>query len=218
MLRDFQALLSAVYALDQSLDVYDYLVTDARQLARWEAPESVRQTEEKLLVHEFEDEMGLLLYLDADLLDRLTSRDPRHRLGRRNFADFCTAVEGVSHLIYLAWNAAANKSVTLMELEMQAEVDKYIGARLLLDQQPDSNLGGSLFGRLFDDPGFDEGLAPDELERYRDASNYAGRYCRSLEKRFPPEQVGFDMIQDLRAFYRLPQPEKVSHIQSAFFA
>jgi hypothetical protein len=218
MLRDLQSLLSAVYAIDQGLDVYDYLVTDAKMLACWETPETDRPTEEKLLIREFENELGMTLFLDSGLLDRLTTSDPRCRLGHANLADFCKAVEGISHFIYMAWNAAADKSVTLMELEMQAEVDKYVGARMLLDQQPDSNLGDSLFSRLFDNPDFDEHLTPEELVRYRDASSYAGQYCRSLERRFSPEQIGLDMIHDLRAFYRLPQPEKVSHIQSASFA
>ena len=228
MLRDFQSLLSAVYATGQGLDVYDYLVTDARILAQWEVPETARPTEEKVLIQESEDEMGILLFLDRELLQRLINRDPRRLLSRGNLADFCTVLEGISHLNYLAWNAAADKPVTLMELEMQAEVDKYVGARMLLRQQPESNLGESLYSRLFDSSEFDEGLGADELARYRDASIYAGRYCRSLESRFPTQSFGrrnpgrqhveVNMIQDLRAFYRLPQPDKVSHIQSACFA
>jgi len=170
MLRDFQSLLSQVYAIDPSPDIYDFLVTDAAVLAQLQTPDAARTTEEKLLVHEWEDEIGMLLFLDAQLLDRLMVRDPRLRLNGRNLADFCTVLEGVSHFNYLAWNAAADKSVTLMELEMQAEVDKYIGARILLGQQAGSNLGQSLFRRLFDDPRFDENLTPQELVRYRDLS------------------------------------------------
>ena len=218
MLRDFQSLLSQVYAIGPSPDIYDFLVTDAAVLAQLQTPSAARATEEKLLVHECEDEIGMLVFLDAQLLDRLMVRDPRLRLNGRNLADFCTVLEGISHFNYLAWNAAADKSVTLMELEMQAEVDKYIGARILAQQQAGSNLGQSLFRRLFDDPRFDENLTPEELVRYRDASSYAGQYCRSLEKRFPAEQLGFDMMRELRKFYRLPQADKVSHIQAAFFA
>lgn len=223
ILRDFQSLLSRIYGIDQSLDVYDFLVTDAEILAKLEEPHSARTTEEKLLIHEQEDELGMLLYLNSELLQRLLAKDPREYLGGNNFADFCKVLEGISHFIYMAWNAAADKSVTLMEMEMQAEVDKYIGARVLLRQQSWSPLADSLFARLFDDPCFDDRLDSAELARYRHASSYAGRYCRSLEKRFPDEKGGlphFDwgMIRDLRAFYRLSQPGKVSHIQSAAFA
>ena len=223
ILRDFQSLLSKIYGIEQSLDVYDFLVTDAAALENLEDPHSARATEEKLLIHEQEDELGVLLYLNSELLKRVAKKDPRQYLGQNNLADFCKVLEGISHFIYLAWNAAADKSVTLMEMEMQAEVDKYIGARVLLWQQSWSPLDDSLFDRLFVDPCFDDRLTSEELARYRHASSYAGRYCLSLEKRFPGDKSGlprfdWEMIRDLRAFYRLPQHGKVSHIQSAVFA
>ncbi len=218
MLRDLQNLLSHVYEIEHTLDIYDYLVTDAKMLANWETPSTSRPSEEKLLIREHEDELAMLLFLDADLLERLVDRDPRHHLGRGNLADFWTVLEGVSHFNYMVWNAAADKSVTLMELEMQAEVDKYVGARALLQQQPHSDLGASLIQWLFDDPAFDSNLGPEELTRYQDASVFAGRYCQSLERRFASRHFGLEMIRDLRRFYRLPQPEKLSHIQTALFA
>lgn len=218
MLRDFQSLLSTVYEVDHRLDVYDFLITDRALLTQWEEPDSNRATEEKLLIQECEDELAMLLFLDSDLLDRLFTRDPRHHLGRSNLADFCTVLEGISHFNYVAWNASADKSVTLMELEMQAEVDKYVSARAILhQQQTDNGLNDSLYGRLFENADFDPDLPPTERARYRDASAYAGQYCRSLERRFPSEPFGTEMIEDLRTFYRLPQPDKVSHIQAASF-
>lgn len=217
MLRDLQSMLSRLYGIELPLDVYDFLVTDAEVVDALEANDESRATTEKVLVRETEDEVGMTLFLDPDLLDRLTSKDPRRRLGRANLADFWTVLEGVSHFNYIAWNAAADKSVTLMEVEMQAEIDKYVGARLLSDQQQTS-LGDSVFKWLFDEPQFDARLEPGELSRYRNASMFAGRFCRSLEKRFPAGTLNPAMLQELRTFYRLPQPDKVSHIQSASFA
>ena len=215
MLRDFQSLLSTVYEIDHRLDVYDFLVTDPALLSQWEEPGSLRATEEKLLIQEHENELAMLLYLDSELLNRLFTQDPRDHLGPGNLADFCTVLEGISHFNYLAWNASTDKSVTLMELEMQAEVDKYVSARVILHQQrTNSDLSESLYRRLFENPDFDANLPPVEQLRYRDASAYAGQYCRSLEKRFPPERFGAEMIEDLRTFYRLPQPDKVSHIRT----
>jgi hypothetical protein len=218
MLRELQILLSSVYEIDHRLDVYDFLVTDPALLTQWEGADTPRSTEEKLLVQEQEDELAMLLFLDSGLLDRLFNKDPRDHLGHANIADFCTVLEGVSHFNYLVWNASADKSVTLMELELQAEVDKYIGARAILHQQrAGSGLSESLIERLFENPEFDAELSEDEMTRYRDASNYAGQYCRSLERRFSGTRIDREMIDDLRTFYRLPQPDKVSHIQSASF-
>ncbi|MFQ5634566.1 MAG: hypothetical protein ACE5G3_04445 [Gammaproteobacteria bacterium] len=217
MLRDLQSMLSRINGIEQNLDVYDFLVTDAALLAQLETGETARSTAEKVLIQESPDAVDMTLYLDEELLRRLTSRDPRRRLGRANLADFWIALEGVSHFNYIAWNAASDKSVTLMEVEMQAEVDKYVGARLLSEQQRTS-LGDSVFRRLFDEPRFDEQLGPAELSRYRHASRFAGRFCRSLEQRFASGALAPAMLHELRAFYRLPQPEKISHIQVASFA
>jgi len=218
MLRHFQSLLSELYDIEQHLDVLDFLVTDNRLLAVVEETSSARQTEEKLLISESDGELSLSLYLAPELLERLYARDPRMWLGRRNFADFCTVLEGISHFNYVAWNASADKSVTLHELEMQAEVDKYVGALAMLAVQPNEMLSDSLYDRLFDDPQFADNLDKDELARYHSASTLAAKFCCSLARRFPHGLARPGMLGELRDFYRLPQPDKVSHIRSAAFA
>ena len=210
-------MLSRVYGIEHTLDVHDFLVTDGQLLEQLETDQSIRPNTEKLLICQSEDEVGMTLYLDAELLERLASMDPRQHLGHWNLADFWAVLEGLSHFNYVAWNAAADKTVTLMELELQAEVDKYIGARILSEQQQTS-LGAGVYRRLFEDPRFDEDLNPAELSRYRNASLYAARFCRSLEARFGGSDFLPAVLSELRTFYRLPQPEKVGHIQAASFA
>ncbi len=217
MLRDLQSMLSRIYGIQQSLDIHDFLITDAELLGVIESDAQSRETTEKVLIRQSRGEVGMTLYLDPDLLHRLQARDPRRRLGHANLVDFWTVLEGISHFNYIAWNAAVDKSVTLMEVEMQAEVDKYVGARLLSEQQS-TGLGDSLYRWLFDDPKFADNLGPDELSRYRSASRYAGYFCRSLERRFPTPARMPAMLEELRAFYRLSQPAKVGHIQSALFS
>lgn len=215
LLADLQRLLAGLYAIDVGEDVLDYVVTDATGLGTAAATDAACTAPEQLLIEEGEGEIGLALYLDPALLARLEALDPRHELCGRNLADFCTVVEGVSHFNYVAWNAARDKTVTLLELEMQAEIDKYLGARILLGRQDASALEGALFGYLFDAPAFDDSLSPVALERYRDANRFAGRYCRSLESRFPAGAPAPAMVRELRDFFRWPQPAKVSHIRSA---
>lgn len=215
LVRDLQHLLGALYGIEVTADVRDFLVTDPAELGRWEQPGEARATDEKLLIVEREGELGLALYLDAALLARLEALDPREQLCGRNLDDFCLAVEGVSHFNYVAWNAAIDKAVTLLELEMQAEIDKYLGARVLLGRREGGKRGERLHARLFDDAGFDTALAPGELRRYQDAHHLAGRYCRSLDARFTGSWPGEALLRELRAFFRWPQPAKVSHIRSA---
>jgi hypothetical protein len=214
LLRDLQCLLGELYGIDVAADVRDFLCTDPDALRHLEQP-GAREPAEKLLIEERDGELGLALYLDAALVARLDACDPRESLCGDNLDDFCQALEGVSHFNYVAWNAALDKPVTLLELEMQAEIDKYVSARALLARQPGSDVGALLLARLFDSPGFDDALAPAERDRYRDANRLAGRYCHSLRCRYPAGAPGGAMLRELRAFYRWPQPAKVSHIRSA---
>lgn len=217
MLRNLQKLLARLYRIEPPADVRDYLITDARQAQALEG-DGGRETEEKLLVAEDDDELHLALYLDAELLERLASQDPFEYLGAANFEDFCKVIEGLSHFNYLTWNAHADRRVTLLELELQAEIDKYIGARTLATHQARPELEARLLGVLFESPRFHSTLSAAEHERYAHAARFAGWYCRSLEARYACGLPGGEMLQELRAFYRLPQPAKLSHIHSAAYA
>ena len=218
LLRDLQNLLGTLNGVDVGLDIHDFLVTDSKLLGMLENSAVSRPSAEKLLINQSDDELFVTLFLEAELLERLADRDPRDYLGHANLADFCKVLEGISHFIYLAWNAGHDKSVTLMEMEMQAEVDKYVAARALLQNQSTGSLGRTLYDRLFAAPCFAPDLCDDEYVRYRDASTLAGQYCRTLEKRFPSESLAYEMMQDLRTFFRLPQPDKLSHIKTKSFA
>ena len=218
LVRDLQCLLATVYGLEIEADVRDYLVTDAGLLGQLEPAETARDTAEKLFIEQGVGQLGLALYLDQAVLDRLDRLDPRTTLCGHNLADFCLALEGVSHFNYVAWNAAMDKTVTLLELEMQAEVDKYICARTLLGGQVDQGMAGRLLESLFDEPSFDGALSAEELGRYRDAARLASRYCHSLECRFPAGLPRAAMLRELRSFYRWSQPAKVSHIRSAILS
>jgi hypothetical protein len=213
-LRDLQCLLGTLYGIDVHADVRDYLVTDRRTLAPWQAAAGARESEEELLIEEGEGQVGLALYLDAGL----GSIDPRELLCGRNFEDYCTAVEGISHLNYVAWSAAMDRQVTLLELEMQAEVDKYVSARLLLSRLPGSAAASALRRRLFAGADFDAELPPESLRRYEDAWALAARYCLSLEARYPRGAPDGAMLRELRRFFRWPRPAKVSHIHAAALA
>ncbi|HEX6997585.1 MAG TPA: hypothetical protein VF322_05540 [Gammaproteobacteria bacterium] len=210
MLADLQDLLKSIYALEMSHDINDFLVTD-REVAE-ELDAGGRDIEEKLLIAENGDEAEVSLYLARELVARLRRRDPRARLDGENLADFWTVCEGVSHFIYYAWNAAADRPVTLLEMELQAEVDKFVATAALLDRQGE-RLPRGLHHWLFEMPRFDGRLSGAELERYRRANRYAGKFCRALAARLAAGTRGEDLVRELRHFYRLTQPAKIEYIE-----
>ena len=218
LLAAMQGQLGRLYDVELQQDVRDYVVTDRVMRAALMAGAPGRHSDEQLIVVESDGGVDLALYLDCEVLERLASADPRENLSGTNLADFWTVLEGVSHFHYLVWNAAFDKPVTLLELEMQAEVDKYFSTRLLLQEQPAATLGAPLLQRLFEDPGFDPQLDAEEMDRYQSASTLAGRYCASLASRFPAATFTPDLLRELRTFYRLPQTAKIARIRASGFA
>ncbi|MBM4196283.1 MAG: hypothetical protein FJ197_04175 [Gammaproteobacteria bacterium] len=213
MIRDLQQLLLGIYDLDLAEDVRDYLITDRNWLGL-DSDDSREFCGEQLFVEERDGELGLALFLDPAVVGRLAPLQLSAGFSSGSTADLLLALEGVSHFNYVAWNAARDKAVTLLELELQAEIDKFVTAGSLPGADSEA-ARRRLLDQLFDAPGFDPALAPAARDRYADANRLAARYCRSLSCRYPAGRPRAGMLRELRQFYRWPQPAKLSHIQMA---
>ncbi len=212
-LKRIQRHLQRIYEVDVPHNVEDFVITDRALLEA--LGDDTRNADEKLLVVQDGDDVELALYLDPEVMSRLREDDPTLRLHHGNIADFCTALEGVSHFLYLTWNAEYERGVSLLELEMQAEVDKYVSMALLFGSQGDGKVPSQLYTWLFDNPVFDDSLDEDSLKRYRDANYYASRYCSKIESHYFRERRAGNLMNELRRFYRLPQHHKIKRIESA---
>jgi hypothetical protein len=206
-----QTLLHELYALDVAYGVDDFLITDAVFARALDG--GGRDIDEKLLISEADGEAEVALYLERELLDRLAQRDPLTCLDADNLADFWAALEGVSHFTYYAWNAQREKKVTLFELELQAEVDKFVTTGMLLRRQSGRE-PRELHGWLFDRTRLDTGLHGAERERYRRANRYAGKYCRRIAPALAGGADDEGLQRELRRFYRLSQQSKLAHIDA----
>ena len=212
MLATLQRQLERIYEVEIPHRVDDFLVTDPDFLEAVQGKNDSHESsvEERLLVVQNDDSVHISLYLDNAVIDRLTADDPIANLHDGNLADYCTVVEGVSHFVYLVWNAGFERSVSLMELEMQAEIDKYVSTAFLFSQQGCGRIPTSLYRWLFEKPTFDTSLDRASLERYRDANYYASRYCARLEKRYLGQDSRAGIFNDLRRLYRLTHRAKIS--------
>ncbi|HEX3693808.1 MAG TPA: hypothetical protein VH374_00355 [Polyangia bacterium] len=168
-----------------------------------------RAPREQLLLRQSGDDLDLALFVDPATVANLERNDPSHGLHEGNFSDFCLAVEGVSHFVYVALCAAGDRRVSALELELQAEVDKFACCVLL------SRRGADLRRRLYSQVQFDANLDDDERARYRTANDQANRYAAALERRFIATDRLTQMLGDLRLFYRLDLPAKLDHIGRA---
>jgi hypothetical protein len=215
VLRRLQSLLGRLYDLDLDVDydIYDFLVTDRGKLSGVVPSNDRRAPEEELLLAESQDGAGMALYIDPAVLRRLEREDPLGALTETNLADYCTALEGVSHFVYSTFRLTSDAPVSLLELETQAEVDKYAATVFLVGNQRGGGYPSQVHPRLFDRVDFDSRLEPEQSDRYRMAHRCAANFCRRLERRFVNRgraQVEA-MVRELRKFYRLGSAAKLRY-------
>jgi hypothetical protein len=211
-LASLQSALTEIYDLPATPDVRDFLLTDRASLA---GLVETRDTDEQLIVVEEGDALSLALYIDKGVLERLGRRDPFEVLTHENLADYLTAAEGVSHFVYVAWNTGHDKPVTLLELELQAEVDKYVLGTWLLRQQGEGRFPRELHRALFERSHVDPVAAAGRISLYHTASSYAARFCRRVAAALERKRVGVarEALAELRRFYRWGNMRKLRHIE-----
>jgi len=201
--------LEHLYRVETGVAVDDFVIDEPTRdgLVR------ERRPREQLLVVEDEGEMSLALFVDAAALANLERNDPSCVLGVHNLGDFLLAVEGVSHFIYAICCARAERPVSQLELELQAEVDKYVTC--LLSSDPAPRASAEWRARLFGDARYDSDLDHDESQRYRAANDNAHRYATFLETEFVARRRIPEMLGELRRFYRMGLAAKLSTIATA---
>jgi len=114
--------------------------------------------------------------------------------------------EGVSHFLYLAERARVQLPVTQLELELQAEVDKFV---LSLGFSVGSTR--QLLERLFDSPCFLDSAESEAGARYRLAHQLAARFVSRV---LVANDRGRGQ-ERLRSFYRAGQAEKIRMASAA---
>lgn len=117
--------------------------------------------------------------------------------------DWLQLAEGVSHFVYVANRARQELPATQLELELQAEVDKFV--LLVLEQQPfDRADAFEVHSRLYERVRFLHAAGTELGDRYRTANDLAARFVRRLMSCGPTSTHAA-----LRRFYRAGQAEKI---------
>lgn len=212
-LAALQSNIAELYETPVGFSVEDFLITDLAAIGITKQHQNL-QTEETLYILETGDDLDVSLFLDESILECLAKSFASESWDFQDVKDYLLALEGVSHFQYLLWNALRRKSITLFELELQAEVDKYVLTSLALSEQRAGKIPKDLYGYLFDAVQFKEKLSPEVANRYREANHYAGKYCRTLISEYPAQHQQADFLREIRSFYRLPQNEKIRRIES----
>jgi hypothetical protein len=212
MLRTIQRVLSELYDLRPSADVEHFVC--GPDLLRATVGDREDHRGEVLLVLEDEQGIHVALYLDPEVLAALQGSSDWSPEKLEQFRALCLATEGVSHFLYLSFRADNDEQVSQLELELQAEVDKY-AAGLLAGNGVGAIRARSraLRERLFVGTRFLDAADTDEGQRYRLAHRAAARYAALLEQRFVDRGRVGELWAELRRFYRMGAREKLEHIE-----
>ncbi len=209
MLGKLQRGLEEVYRLETDVSVEDFVIDAARR----ERMGLSRLPREQLLLAEEDGDLEVGLFIDEKALENLERDDPTFRLHDGNLGDFLLAIEGVSHFVKVAWRAQLEQPVSPLELELQAEVDKYVTC--VLGCREADNYSETLRRRLYEEFDFEPDLQPEERERYEVANENASRYAARLEREFVAGGRIGDMLAELRQFYRRSLGAKIDFIRQA---
>ena len=120
---------------------------------------------------------------------------------------YCQIVEGVSHFLMLVERARRDLPTTQLELELQAEVDKFV----LVKRAAGATADAAVKERLFSNVRFLHKAGSVRGERYRLANQLAARFVTQLSSR--PSAPA--RLHDLRRFFGAGQREKLEMVMAA---
>jgi hypothetical protein len=185
VLGRLQGGLEQLYRVATGLPVEAFLIDDAARATLGLA----RAPREQLVVVESDDGIDVGLFVDGAVLANLAAYDPGSGLDDRNLPAFLYALEGVSHFVYAAVCAQRARAVSALELELQAEVDKYVTC--LSVRRP--RAGGQ------------RRVAPSALRRVQLRARPRRRRARSLPGR---QRQRPSLRRRPRAALRRPRPDR----------
>lgn len=212
LVEQLQNQLQTLYAVDCQYRVADFMIQDPSLVGLLDTSSNARELAEKLLILQQEDSVDVALYLDPQLIEHLTEHDPLQQLNDDNIHDFWLVVEGVSHFVYFTWSTHYDRAVSLLEMELQAEVDKFMLTVQLLRQQLNQFHLGTLHDGLFERVRFDPQLNQEEKTRYQDANYFAAKFCAYISRRYAKAHQQPQLMRELRYFYRLNHHYKFQNI------
>ena len=206
MLDLIQEQLESIYGLRCEYRAKDFVVDSPAAKALG----GTARAREELLVAEGEHGLELSLYLEPSLLARLSALHPVDAL-HTELGAFCEVTEGVSHFLYLARSAELERKVSLLEMEAQAEVDKFAVCTLLRWGHDVAHWATGLVDRLFHAVSFHAHLDAEERRRYETANRLGLRYARRLLPLIRSRSLE-RVLAELRHSYRMGAEAKLDYL------
>lgn len=220
LLNKIQQQFETIYQLPQDLSIEDFLINQETLENLKEQQYNLPNTHNHkglMLLFPEGDELRLAIYLHDHIMNNLHTHNPFLGLNEKNIHAFCTMAEEVSHFLYTTWKARHSIQITRLELELQAEIDKFIICTFYCLKHETHVNSLSIKELLFETFSLEKDLPPELKNRYSTANKLALHYCHFLENHFIKKTHLSQMMEEIRRFYRLGQTDKISHINRVIF-
>jgi hypothetical protein len=214
LLHSLQGLIERTYAIDPPIpDASKFLIGDAgyrrfyHEERRPVGPAGSRGA--KTLIRETADGLRACIYYPDALIRRLEAFPPQQGLCEENAEPFATLTEELDHLLLIAERARQARSVTLFELELQADVTKHLVLARFLSRggralSPSRRIW--LRRRLFETGRYRD-PDPEVRRRYEQAARWSIKLVDGLAGESPDRRLAA-----LRRFHRADTAVKLELI------
>ncbi len=221
LLEGLQGVIERTYDLDTGVgEIGRYVIGDAGFRLLYERPSRQGAVAEKVgsasagartMVRHEGGLLAVSLYLPDRLVECLEENDPRQGLDEGNVDAFAVLVEELDHFLVIAERYRTGGAVTLLDLELHANVTKYLVLKMFVGRmRRTSRLSPAdaawIFFHLFDKAEFAE-PDPEILARYQDAARLARKYVEWFDT-LPVAR----RPRELRRFHRLSPRSKIAQI------
>lgn len=218
LLEGVRGLLERTYRMQSGLPELSRFVVGDRGYRQFfemlrvrSGPESAAADGARTLLRETGQALRACIYFPDSLIRCLEAYPPQHGLGCENVDAFATFVEEIDHLLFVAERFQLDRPLTLLELELHADVSKHLvlsrflaGRRGRLVPRERVWLRYRLFGRQR----YDE-KDPQSRDRYREAARWAVRLLDCAARLSPALR-----LDTLRRFHAAGMSGKITLIDS----
>ncbi len=219
LIEELQRKIEKTYALDTGITNIDEFVIGNKGYKEFYAKEKIRtvvnnsHSRSQVFIRDGGNRLRISIYYPDELIKVLEDNDPRLGLHDDNIDACASFVEELDHFLFIAQNYKLNRPFSLLELELQANVTKYLVLKYFIALQNKSvRLSKSdkeyIRHHLFYKRKYD--IEDDaEMKRYEDAKIFGMIYTKHIDLLSHE-----DRLRDLRQFSRMTCPSKIKHIQS----
>lgn len=167
-------------------------------------------TPEMLIYREDGTNLDISLFLNPSLLQDISIDNYKTNWTGEIFNNGCIVLEGVSHFLYMVFNAHYDRQVSMLDLEIQAEIDKFLFSVLDTDHTDSPDV---LIQRLFCDVSYRDDLSDTLRYRYEQANDLAHSYCQWLHDNFTLVANNKSLLAEVGSLYRTNGTARQEHIR-----